>query len=314
MALNLTKPLRGNPPVSRGFASHVQTHPGTWYGIDYAVVTGTDLIACETGYISHSVKGTSGGGWSFILHFDNYPGWMAWYAHCSQIPGDNQRFNRGQVIGKSGATGGVTGPHLHFSILHQEGSKYVPKDPDDKNIVVWEGGDEPMITDADNEYGRWNKLFVQIRGRHATRDEFRKHAVGKSWLQAMETLSDDAEADRATKAQEVGAVAVRDNWEGQIKSLNDEVTGLRVKNSNQEMQLVNLDSELKLLRVQVKNQDEEIVTYQKDNDNLTKKVAELEKKVKELSNQGTNTSHGGSGGLLGSLFDLLRKILKKGGE
>src|SRR4030042_2440405 len=130
MTLNLTKPLRGNPRGSRGFVAHAQRHPGSWYGIDFAVDTGTELIACETGSISHSVKDTSGGGWCFILHFDKYPGWMAWYAHCSQIPNNGERFNRGQGIGRSGATGGVTGPPLHFSILHQEGNIFVPKDPE----------------------------------------------------------------------------------------------------------------------------------------------------------------------------------------
>lgn len=77
----------------------------------------------------------------------------------------------------------------------------------------------PMVNDADNEYWRWNKLFLQIRGRNATREEFRAHAVGKNWLTAMEILSDDPEADRALQAQNVGAVAVRDNWEKQITDL-----------------------------------------------------------------------------------------------
>ena|SRR3990167_915981 len=138
MALNLVKPLQGRPKVTRGFAAHVKDNPNTWHGIDYAVPTGTPLIACDDGYISHSVKDTKGGGYSFILNFNKYPGWMVWYAHCSQIPPNGAKFKRGQVIGKSGVTGFATGPHLHFSILHQEGKYFVPKDPDNINVVKWE--------------------------------------------------------------------------------------------------------------------------------------------------------------------------------
>ncbi|SDP32897.1 CHAP domain [Arthrobacter sp. ok909] len=88
-----------------------------------------------------------------------------------------------------------------------------------------QGGDE-VITDADNEYWRWNKLFRQIRGRDASRDEFRQAAVGRTWLQALEILSDDQEADAASHAQEVGQVAVRDDWQGQISGLVTKVTDL----------------------------------------------------------------------------------------
>lgn len=56
---------------------------------------------------------------------------------------------------------------------------------------------EDMIQDSDNEFSRWRKLATQVRGRHQgfTRDEFRNSAVGRTWLQAIEILSDDPEAD-----------------------------------------------------------------------------------------------------------------------
>lgn len=88
---------------------------------------------------------------------------------------------------------------------------------------IFKGGSEPMIADADNEYWRWNKLAFQIRGRNFSRDEFRAAAVGRNWLNAMEILSDDGEADRATQAQQVGLVAVNDNWQGQIGNLTNQL-------------------------------------------------------------------------------------------
>lgn len=67
------------------------------------------------------------------------------------------------------------------------------------NIIIgylrWK---EDMITDTDNEYARWNKLFQQIRvPRQTARSEFQGNAVGLTWLKAMEILSDDADADKA---------------------------------------------------------------------------------------------------------------------
>lgn len=89
--------------------------------------------------------------------------------------------------------------------------------------------EDEMISDADNEYGRWNKLFMQIRGRNASRDEFRAAAVGQTWLHAMETLSDNAEADQATQWQNVGQVATRDDWAGQIAGLQKQVNDLKTQ-------------------------------------------------------------------------------------
>ena len=134
MSLNLVYPLKkGTYRRVRGYASHVRYNPGTWYGIDEACKTGTPLIASESGRISHSVKQRTGGGYNFRLNFTKYKGWFMWYAHNSVIPTNGKIVKRGQVIGKSGATGGVSGPHLHFSLM--QGS--VPKDPDNKNVVQW---------------------------------------------------------------------------------------------------------------------------------------------------------------------------------
>jgi hypothetical protein len=89
--------------------------------------------------------------------------------------------------------------------------------------------DEPMIADVDNEFGRWNKLAYQIRGRSMSREEFRQAAVGRTWLQAMEILSDSAESDAATNAQNVGQVAIRDQWDQQIYGLQAQVGQLKTQ-------------------------------------------------------------------------------------
>jgi hypothetical protein len=84
------------------------------------------------------------------------------------------------------------------------------------------GGDEGMIGNTDNEYARWRQLGVQVRGRVLGRDEFVAAAVGRTWLQAIEILSDGAEAAEAQSAQELGQLARRDNWQQQIYDRTNE--------------------------------------------------------------------------------------------
>jgi hypothetical protein len=143
------------------------------------------------------------------------------------------------------------------------------------------GGAEAMISDVDNEYGRWEKLGYQIRNRHLTRDEFRKSAVGNSWLTAMEALSDDPEADRATQAQEVGRVAVADNWEGQINSLVQEMGGIKVEIVNLKINAVNLTADLKKAQDSSDIFKGQVGDLTVDLVKANKKVADLEKQLKE---------------------------------
>ena len=163
MALNLTYPLKkGTYKRFRGFASHVKWNPGTWYGIDDSCVTGTPIIASEAGTISHAVRQSTGSGWNFRLNFSKYPGWFMWYAHCSSIPHTGRVVGKGQSIGKTGATGDVSGPHLHYSLMHG----FVPKNPDNQNVVKWKKVD--MYTEKPKKYSdgkprsakRWFDAFV----------------------------------------------------------------------------------------------------------------------------------------------------------
>jgi len=92
---------------------------------------------------------------------------------------------------------------------------------------------EDMIRDTDNEYARWALTTMHIRARliggdlqRLTRDEFRRSAVGQSWLGALEILEDDGEAKAALEKTRIGAIAVRDNWVKQINDLKAKVTEL----------------------------------------------------------------------------------------
>lgn len=88
-------------------------------------------------------------------------------------------------------------------------------------------GEEDMIQDTDNEFSRWNQLHKQVLGYWGSRENFRILAVGKSWLRQIEILSDHADAKVNESMGNLGRLASRDNWQGQIYSLQAYITELQ---------------------------------------------------------------------------------------
>ncbi|BFO22783.1 hypothetical protein SHKM778_91710 [Streptomyces sp. KM77-8] len=88
-------------------------------GLDFAAPTGTLLKAVHTGTITSA--GYDGSyGYKTVLTLDD--GTEIWYAHQSSISVSvGQQVNTGDVIGRVGATGNVTGAHLHLEV-HPGGS------------------------------------------------------------------------------------------------------------------------------------------------------------------------------------------------
>ncbi|GAA2802330.1 M23 family metallopeptidase [Kitasatospora paracochleata] len=83
-------------------------------GIDFPVSTGTSLKAIASGTVVSAGNGGAYGNQVIIKLAD---GKYAQYAHLSSISvSAGQTVSAGQQIGLSGATGNVTGPHLHFEI------------------------------------------------------------------------------------------------------------------------------------------------------------------------------------------------------
>lgn len=97
-------------------------------GVDFACAVGTPVRAPWGGLVTPNKWGPAYGTHA-VIDFDrlpdNKPGLWGVLAHLSRLdvkPG--QRVNAGQVIGRSGATGNVTGPHLHFEV--QSGPAWRP--------------------------------------------------------------------------------------------------------------------------------------------------------------------------------------------
>ncbi|MFE1879461.1 transglycosylase family protein [Streptomyces diastatochromogenes] len=83
-------------------------------GVDFLVPTGTSVHAAAAGHVVAAGWGGSYGYQVVIRHAD---GRYTQYAHLSAISvRAGQSVTAGQRIGRSGATGNVTGPHLHFEV------------------------------------------------------------------------------------------------------------------------------------------------------------------------------------------------------
>jgi murein DD-endopeptidase MepM/ murein hydrolase activator NlpD len=83
-------------------------------GVDFVVPTGTTIKAIAAGTVVSAGWGGAYGNQVVIQHAD---GQYSQYAHMSALSvSAGQTVTEGQQIGLSGATGNVTGPHLHFEI------------------------------------------------------------------------------------------------------------------------------------------------------------------------------------------------------
>ena len=109
-----TLPVAG---ATVGTAYHVagsMWSSGYHTGVDFVVPTGTSVQAVAAGTVVSAGWGGAYGNQVVIKLNDGY---YAQYAHLSQLSvSAGQTVTEGQQIGLSGATGNVTGPHLHFEI------------------------------------------------------------------------------------------------------------------------------------------------------------------------------------------------------
>jgi murein DD-endopeptidase MepM/ murein hydrolase activator NlpD len=113
-------PVRGR--VINGFGP--KTAGAQNDGINVAVPEGTPVKAAEDGVVAYAGNELKSYGNLVLIRHSN--GYVTAYAHASEIMVKrDEPIKRGQVIAKSGQTGNVTGPQLHFEI--RKGSS--PVDP-----------------------------------------------------------------------------------------------------------------------------------------------------------------------------------------
>ncbi len=85
------------------------------YGIDIDGSTGDRIVASASGTVTFAGWKSNGGGYQvWVAHGS---GLYTTYNHLSSVSvGRGQRVSRGQSLGRMGASGNVTGSHLHFEV------------------------------------------------------------------------------------------------------------------------------------------------------------------------------------------------------
>ena len=115
---NLIKPLEGT--ITSRFGQRdptTPTVPKNHTGIDIAANTGTDIIAALDGVVELA---SNEGDYGKHLKIKKDDVTLV-YAHCSELlKNQGDTVKQGEIIAKVGATGNVTGPHLHFEIRKED--------------------------------------------------------------------------------------------------------------------------------------------------------------------------------------------------
>ena len=123
-----TSSYSGGSTSNYGFSYPVKNHHiGTGYGVsgrywssghhtgvDFPVSSGTAVYSIGDGQVVDTGRNSAYGNFVEIYHGNNI---YSFYAHASSvIVSSGQYVSKGQQVMWSGATGNVTGPHLHFEI------------------------------------------------------------------------------------------------------------------------------------------------------------------------------------------------------
>jgi murein DD-endopeptidase MepM/ murein hydrolase activator NlpD len=125
----LRSPLKFDPQVSSGF-SRSRLHPvlnirRAHLGVDYRAPVGAPVVAVSSGTVTFA--GWTGGG-GRTVRIRHASGYESGYLHLSAFAGGIRtgvHVSQGQLIGRVGATGLATGPHLHYE-LRKGGAKVNP--------------------------------------------------------------------------------------------------------------------------------------------------------------------------------------------
>ncbi|MFJ2026718.1 peptidoglycan DD-metalloendopeptidase family protein [Streptomyces sp. NPDC087897] len=112
-------------PFPAGSAYRVTQTPGEGYShnddynrhaVDFGTPAGVPILASAGGTIRFEGWNGAGGIMALVDHGGNR---CSQYAHLSAtIINTGDRVSQGQRIGTSGATGNVTGPHLHWNVVN----------------------------------------------------------------------------------------------------------------------------------------------------------------------------------------------------
>ncbi|WP_457622345.1 peptidoglycan DD-metalloendopeptidase family protein [Persephonella sp.] len=148
-------PLKKTVITSRfGYRKHPVTgnkdfHPG----VDLRAKIGTPVYATANGIVEYA--GRKGNYGKLIIIQHNY-GFKTLYGHLSKIKVKTGQFvEKGQLIGYTGKTGFINGPHLHYEI------RYLQRPLNPVNFIRWKKLDYKKIFEKERHV-QWESLIRAI--------------------------------------------------------------------------------------------------------------------------------------------------------
>ncbi len=106
-------PVQGQGTIYNGYkAGHL--------AIDIHIASGTNVLAADSGTVTFSGWGSTQGNYLIIHHGAH---WTLYLHNSANLVSAGDRVKKGQVIAKVGSTGRSTGPHLHFEVRADDGSR-----------------------------------------------------------------------------------------------------------------------------------------------------------------------------------------------
>jgi murein DD-endopeptidase MepM/ murein hydrolase activator NlpD len=108
--ISFAPPLAG--PITDGFGPRGNRFHS---GVDYPAAIGTPVGAAAAGRVSFA--GWAAGGWGYLVTLQHSNGTRTMYAHLARVTVRvGQWVEPGQRVGRVGASGRASGPHLHFEV------------------------------------------------------------------------------------------------------------------------------------------------------------------------------------------------------
>ena len=128
-------PVASNYTLSARFGQRGGYWSSGWHtGLDFRMKTGSTVVAAANGEV---ISAGWGGAYGYRIEIDHGNGYVTTYNHLSKIEVTSGKVTAGQEIAKSGSTGNVTGPHLHFEVI---------KDGEFENPAQWLWGKELKVS------------------------------------------------------------------------------------------------------------------------------------------------------------------------
>jgi murein DD-endopeptidase MepM/ murein hydrolase activator NlpD len=156
----LKSPLKFEPRITSRFSS-ARRHPILKYtrahnGVDYQAPTGAPVVSVAPGIVTMA-GWTSGGGRTVRVRHPN--GYESEYLHLSSIAvRSGQRVGQGDLVGRVGATGLATGPHLHYGL--RKNGAYANPVTEHRNMPAGEPVPAPLFATFIAERDRWLGLLL----------------------------------------------------------------------------------------------------------------------------------------------------------